>query len=108
MSFKFPHCYLIDIDTFSVISAPATSSPELIASLIAVLFGTFFKQVPVKVVFIASVVALVAHFGIYYLHITPYMQETVNNPGVSAAIAILISLFTGLFLYSFGNKTSKR
>ena len=78
------------------------------AAFVPVLFGTFFKQVPVKVVFIASVVALVAHFGIYYLHITPYMQETVNNPGVSAAIAILISLFTGLFLYSFGNKTSKR
>ena len=58
------------------------------AAFVPVLFGTFFKQVPVKVVFIASVVALVAHFGIYYLHITPYIQETVNNPGVSAAIAI--------------------
>lgn len=77
------------------------------AAFVPVLFGTFFKQVPTIAVFTASVVALVSHFGIYYLRITPYMQETVNNPGVSAAIAILISLFTGLIFYIFGNKTSK-
>jgi sodium/pantothenate symporter len=74
------------------------------AAFVPVLFGTFFKQVPVQVVFTASVVALVSHFGIYYLRITPYMQETVNNPGVSAAIAILISLATGLILYTFRSK----
>jgi hypothetical protein len=34
------------------------------------------------------------------------MQETVNNPGVSAAIAILISLGTGLILYTFSTKTA--
>ena len=78
------------------------------AAFVPVLFGTFFKQVPTIAVFTASVVALVSHFGIYYLRITPYMQETVNNPGVSAAIAILISLFTGLIFYIFGNKTSTR
>ncbi|MGO4905676.1 sodium:solute symporter family transporter [Flavobacterium sp. W20_MBD1_R3] len=77
------------------------------AAFVPVLFGTFFKQVPTIAVFTASVVALVSHFGIYYLRITPYMQETVNNPGVSAAIAILISLFTGMIFYIFGNKTSK-
>ncbi|MBX9886375.1 MAG: sodium:solute symporter [Flavobacteriaceae bacterium] len=76
------------------------------AAFVPVLFGTFFKQVPIKVVFTASVVALLSHFGIYYLRITPYMQETVNNPGVSAAIAILISLGTGLILYTFSTKTT--
>ena len=44
------------------------------AAFVPILFGTFVKNVKVSTVFIASVVAIVVHFGIFYLKITPYMQ----------------------------------
>ncbi|WP_117880193.1 sodium/pantothenate symporter [Aureibaculum luteum] len=75
------------------------------AAFVPVLFGIFLKDVSIKVVFIASITALVVHFGIYYGRITPYMQEPVNNPGVSAAIAIVTSLLVGLVLYKFTNNS---
>lgn len=77
------------------------------AAFVPVLFGTFFKKVPVSVVFLASITAIVAHFGIYYGRITPYMQEEVNNPGVSAAIAIVLSFVTGYILYRFRTKMQR-
>ena len=73
------------------------------AAFVPILFGTFVKNVKVSTVFIASIVAIVVHFGIYYLKITPYMQG-VGNPGVSAALAILISLGVAIILHTF-NKT---
>jgi hypothetical protein len=54
------------------------SLPILLPLCSGFIWYVFFKQVPTKVVFTASVVALVS-FGIYYLRITTYMQE-VNNP----------------------------
>tara|TARA_R110002073_G_scaffold279026_1_gene443116 strand:- start:392650 stop:394149 length:1500 start_codon:yes stop_codon:yes gene_type:complete len=73
------------------------------AAFVPVLFGIFLKEVSIKVVFIASITALVVHFGIYYGRITPYMQEPVNNPGVSAAIAIVTSLLLGIVLHKVTN-----
>jgi len=74
------------------------------AAFVPVLFGTFLKNVQTRTVFIASISAIVLHFGIYYGRITPYMQEPVNNPGVSAAIAIVISLLIGLVLHQIKPK----
>lgn len=69
------------------------------AAFVPVLFGIYFKKVSKKAVFIASFSAVALHFIIYYGRITPYMQEPVNNPGVSAAIAIVISFVIGNLLY---------
>ena len=69
------------------------------AAFVPVLFGMFLKNVPLIAVFGASITAIAVHFGIYYGRITPYMQEPVNNPGVSAAIAIISSVLVGLILY---------
>lgn len=74
------------------------------AAFVPVLFGIFMKNVSVRSVFVASVVALICHFGIYYGRITPYMQEPVNNPGVSAAIAIVMSLLVGYIIYKIDSK----
>ena len=71
------------------------------AAFVPVLFGTFVKNVKSSTVFAASVVAIVVHFGIFYLKLTPYMQGTVGNPGVSAAIAICSSLFVAIILHTF-------
>ena len=69
------------------------------AAFVPVLFGTFLKNVSTRSVFIASITAIVVHFGIYYGRLTPYMQEPVNNPGVSAAIGIVSSLIIGFVFY---------
>ncbi|MFO7720100.1 MAG: sodium:solute symporter [Gillisia sp.] len=74
------------------------------AAFVPVLFGIYFKKVSKNAVFIASVSAVSLHFIIYYGRITPYMQEPVNNPGVSAAIAILCSFLIGNFLYLISKK----
>lgn len=76
------------------------------AAFVPVLFGTFFKTVSTRAVFTASIVSLVVHFGIYYGRITPYMQEPVNNPGVSAAIGIVISLCVGLIINKIDSRTN--
>ena len=74
------------------------------AAFVPVLFGTFLRDVKTTTVFIASISAIVIHFTIYYGRITPYMQEQVNNPGISAAIAIVSSLVIGFILYKFDKK----
>ncbi|RTY89765.1 sodium:solute symporter [Flavobacterium sp. RSP46] len=72
------------------------------AAFVPVLFGTFLKDVSVRTVFIASIVAIVTHFSIYYFKITPYMKVPVQNPGISASIGIVVSVIVGYFLYKFG------
>lgn len=74
------------------------------AAFVPVLFGIYFKKVSKNAVFIASFSAVALHFIIYYGRITGYMQEPVNNPGVSAAIAIVISFIIGNSLYLFSRK----
>jgi sodium/pantothenate symporter len=74
------------------------------AAFVPVLFGIYFKKVKKNAVFIASISAVALHFIIYYGRITKYMQEPVNNPGVSAAIAIIVSLLIANFLYLISKK----
>lgn len=69
------------------------------AAFVPVLFGTFLKDMPKIVPIVSSVVALITHFGIYYGRITPYMQEGTRNPGISTAIAIVVSVLVGGILY---------
>ncbi|RSK41884.1 sodium:solute symporter family transporter [Mangrovimonas spongiae] len=76
------------------------------AAFVPVLFGMFFKNVPLKAVVAASVVALIVHFGIYYGRLTPYMQEPVNNPGIPAAIAIVSSVIVGSLIYYFNKESN--
>jgi sodium/pantothenate symporter len=68
-------------------------------AFIPVLFGTFFRNVSFKSVFAASVTAIVVHFGVYYGHITAYMQETINNPAIASTIAILSSVLVGVIMH---------
>ena len=74
------------------------------AAFVPVLFGMFLKDAQLAPVFAASITAIVVHFGIYYGRIGSYMQEPVNNPGVSAAIAIVCSLGVGLAWYKLAPK----
>ena len=69
------------------------------AAFVPLLFGMFLKDVNKAAPIIASVVAIVVHFGVYYGRLTPYMEQGTRNPGVAAAIAILSSLLAGTIIH---------
>ncbi|MCS6930039.1 MAG: alpha/beta fold hydrolase [Saprospiraceae bacterium] len=66
------------------------------AAFVPVLFGIYGKNVPRLAPILASVVAVVVHFSVYYGALTPYTTGTVRNPAVAAALAILAATITGL------------
>ncbi len=74
-----------------------------VAAVPPLLLGIFFRDVPLKIVAIAAILALLAHFGLYLFgqQIFPNTTITFANPGVTAAIALLISVpfaFFGVLL----------
>lgn len=65
------------------------------AAFVPILFGMFFKNVSLRAIFAASIVAAVTHFTMYYGMIgVPFSKATGENPGVAAAVAIVLSLIT--------------
>ncbi len=69
------------------------------AAFVPIIFGMFMKNVNKTAVIIASVIAVAVHFTMYYGKLTvPFTVATGENPGVAAAVAILISIFSGLIL----------
>lgn len=74
------------------------------AAFVPVLFGMFFKEVPKQAPILASVTALVVHFGIYYFEITPYMDAPVKNPAISSALAIVSSVIIGFIVFMLKKK----
>jgi len=69
------------------------------AAFVPILLGLFYKDVPLRAVVGASVVAIVVHFSMYYGQLlVPLTQATGENPGVAAAVAIVAALITGFGL----------
>lgn len=66
------------------------------ATFVPILFGVFSKRATTGMVLTASLTALLVHFGMYYGRFTIYH----NNPGVTAACAIIASVLVmaGLLL----------
>lgn len=63
------------------------------AAFVPILFGMFFKGVSLRAVFSASIIAVITHFTMYYGMLpVPFTKATGENPGVAAAVAIIISL----------------
>lgn len=70
------------------------------AAFVPILIGIFLKDIPKIVPVSASVTALVVHFSMFYLNIkVPFTAASGQNPGVSAAVAIIISVLTALIIY---------
>lgn len=62
-----------------------------------ILLGLYKSNLKKIYVFVSSLIALIVHFGFYYFEITKYH----NNPGVTAAFALMISgFFVLIFLIS--------
>ena len=74
------------------------------AAFVPLLFGMFFKEVHKAAPIIASVVAIVVHFSVYYGRLTPYMESGTRNPGIASAIAILSSILIGGIVYLITKK----
>lgn len=69
------------------------------AAFVPIIFGMFMKDVNKTAVIISSVIAVAVHFTMYYEKLTvPFTVATGENPGVAAAVAILISILSGLIL----------
>lgn len=62
-----------------------------------IFLGLFNLKFPKPAVLIASLIALLTHFGFYYFQITKYH----NNPGMTAALALLLSGFFVLLVLIF-------
>jgi len=70
------------------------------AAFVPILFGMFLTNVNKKIVIWASGVAIAVHFVMYYGKVAvPGTLATGENPGVAAAVAIIISLFLGLIIH---------
>jgi sodium/pantothenate symporter len=104
VSFLLSYDQILNPDISVAIFAQNGVYAYFAAAFVPVLFGIYFKKVSKNAVIIASVSAVALHFIIYYGRFTPYMQEPVNNPGVSAAIAIVASFIIGNSLYLFSKK----
>jgi len=104
VSFFLSYDQIVDPNVSVAIFAQNGVYAYFAAAFVPVLFGIYFKKVSKNAVFIASFSAVALHFIIYYGRITPYMQEPVNNPGVSAAIAVVASFIIGNSLYLISRK----
>jgi sodium/pantothenate symporter len=99
VSFFFSYRELVAPDLSVGIFAQNGVYAYFSAAFIPVLFGIFFKKVPLAVPVVGAITAVLVHFGVYYGRITPYMQEAVRNPGVAAALAICSSVVVSLAVY---------
>jgi len=72
------------------------------AAFVPVFFGIFTKTSNRYVPIVAAIVAIVTHFSIYYLELTPYMDgASIKNPAIASAIALLVSTIVGTVIYVF-------
>jgi len=75
------------------------------AAFVPILMGMFFKGVPKIAPIVASIVAVVVHFTVYYAQIrVPFSQADGENPGVAAALAIIAAVLVGFSIYGFQNR----
>ncbi len=75
------------------------------AAFVPILFGMFLRDVPRIAVFVAAPVAVAVHFTMYYGKLAvPGTLATGENPGVAAAVAILVSVTIGAVLYLVGRR----
>ncbi len=73
------------------------------AAFVPIIFGMFVKGVTTRTAVISSIVAVVVHFAMYYGKLTvPFTVATGENPGVAAAVAIILSVTAGLVIHFVG------
>ncbi|HEX7356094.1 MAG TPA: sodium:solute symporter, partial [Ignavibacteriaceae bacterium] len=72
------------------------------AAFVPILFGMFLKDTSKVAVITASLVAIIVHFSYFYGNLpVPFTIATGQNPGVSGAVAITLSVLSGGLVYLF-------
>ncbi|HQI39742.1 MAG: sodium:solute symporter [Ignavibacteriales bacterium UTCHB2] len=75
------------------------------AAFVPILFGMFLKNTPKSAVITASLVAIFVHFAFFYGNLkVPFSIATGQNPGVSASIAISLSVIVASIIYLFNRR----
>jgi sodium/pantothenate symporter len=70
------------------------------AAFMPIVFGMFFRNVPVIAPVAASVVAILTHFIMYYGKVAiPFTKSSGENPAVAAAVAITAAALAGFIFY---------
>lgn len=90
------------------------------AAFIPVIFGIFLKDVRSFIPFTASIVAIIVHFGVYYLMpwlvdsigmtfgaFTQYVSGPVRNPAIASSSAIIVSSILAVILYLIDKRRIK-
>lgn len=74
----------------------------VLAAVPPLLAGVLYEAPKIRVVWTMSVLALVVHFGLYFLgeRLFPNSSIAFANPGATAAIAILVSVIPTLLFHS--------
>ena len=64
------------------------------ATAVPLLLGIGFRRVSVSLAWLGSIAALVIHFGLFFHgeQLFPNVNVTFGNPGVTAAIAAMITI----------------
>lgn len=72
----------------------------VLAAVPPLLAGVLFQRTNIQLVWIMSVVALVVHFGLYFLgnRIFPESSLAFGNPGLTAAIGLMVSVVPTLLI----------
>ncbi|MEZ4647262.1 MAG: sodium:solute symporter [Candidatus Eisenbacteria bacterium] len=75
------------------------------AAFVPILIGMFFPKAPRLAALVAAPIAVAVHFTMYYGKIAvPGTLATGENPGVAAAVAILVSVLVGGLIVAFGRR----
>lgn len=99
VSFYFSYRQIVSPNMSVAIFAQNGVYAYFSCAFVPVLFGMFLPRAPKIAVIAASLTALIVHFSIYYVGITPYMQGAVRNPAIASSLAIVSSLLVGILLY---------
>lgn len=78
------------------------------AAFVPILFGIYLKNVKKIIPVISTIVAVTVHFSMYYGKLPIlFSKATGENPGIAAAVAIVISLLVAFILYVILQKKNK-
>lgn len=74
------------------------------AAFVPVSIGIFFPDFGRNAAFAGAIAAVVVHFSVYYLRLTPYMQMEVRNPAIPATLAILSAVVVAVLVQIFSKQ----
>lgn len=79
------------------------------AAFTPIMLGMFYKNVPKLAPILASIFAVTTHFIMYYAMLpVPFTQADGENPGVAAAVAIVVGVVVGFTTYYLKNGKIER